>query len=288
MRTITYTCDRCGKKLTSSSATKLNTTIFRGLDSSEKKNYDFCSKCFLKMKKAWERALKDMGNATEEPDPVPKTKPVIDELPVTQPPILDDTVRIPTVPPAEPKEWKPKAKPVIEHTVTPVKEEPVAPAKRRGRPKKPVDTDQWKTRTEIVQGVIKPWEKELILKFYVEDGLTTDEIAEKLHRLPKGIKRTISSAEKSGELDKLKAKAKEHMEGSGEDIRNVDIFGRCQRSTYIGPSDIQEIDGVRYDIGAIMAFHNAGWGASKIAEENIKWDEDIIRVIIESRTGKQG
>lgn len=253
MRIITYTCDRCGKNIQSSAATKINTTLFRGMDSSEKKNYDFCSKCFLKMKKAWQHELsvinkKPAAEGKQVPDKLPtQTKPVSDKLPVMTEEMKD------------------------------------AP-KKRGRKPKPVDVNEWKTRTETVYGVIKPWEKELILKFHVEDGMTAEEIGLKLHRIPKGVNRTITAAAKSGELDRLKKELKDKE--PGKNISEVDIFDRNRKSSYIMPSNKKIIDGVKYDIGSIMALHKAGWTANKIAEENLNWDEDIIRIIIEKQEGK--
>ena len=80
MRTITYTCDRCGKQISSRNVTKLNIVLYRGLDSTEKKSCDFCSHCFLKMKKAWKHELSE----TDDKSVKTEEKPVIDELAKTQ------------------------------------------------------------------------------------------------------------------------------------------------------------------------------------------------------------
>lgn len=255
MRTIRYTCDRCGKELTSAGTTKINTAVIRGLDSPEKKNYDFCTKCFIEVKKTWKQLITE-GNRMKKQAYVPvkyKTDEDIEPKPAEQKPEVESTSAAP---------------------------------KKRGRKPNPVDVNEWKNRTEMVYGPIKQWEKDLILTFHVRDGLTAEQIAEKLHRIPKGIKRAITSAKTSGKLEELKKEyRKSEDEERGEDLRNVDLFGRIQRGTYMNPSDIEVIDGVRYDIGSILALRKAGWSAKEISKEKIDYDEDVIRTILESREG---
>lgn len=287
-RTISYKCDRCGKPLLSTGATKLNITLQRGTDSVEKKSNDFCSTCFLKMKRAWKAALVMENPPTvEEP---PKTKPVvIDDLEPTQEPIMDPKgyTKIPQYPELLQDRSSQITEPVTEESVP----------KKRGRKPKPVDPEEWLNRTEMAHGVIKPPEKAFILKLHVEEGLSVDEISEKLHRLPKGIKRAINAATKSGELDKLRAKfegtetyavAQETEEDSESDISEqetedseTDESGyRVRRSSYIMPANTEVINGKKYDVGSILALHKAGWPASEIADEK-GYDEDMVRLILD-------
>lgn len=247
MRTVTFICDKCGKVIRSENTTKLNINLQRGKDSVEKTSHDFCSPCFLAMKKAWKAAL------SEKPvKKVPAKQPLkpnvsIDELAPTQTPLLPqdmDTTKVP---------------------------------KKRGRKPKPVNPEDWLNRTEIVYGVIKAPEKAFILKLHVEEGLSADEIAAKIHRIPKGIKRAIGSAAKSGELDRLRSE----FQKSNPPADDPDsIITHLRRNSYLMPERTETIDGERYDVGSIMAFHNAGWKPSEIAKEK-GYDEDVVRVIIE-------
>lgn len=247
MRTVTFTCDKCGKAICSENATKLNINLQRGKDSVEKTSHDFCSPCFLAMKKAWKAALSEKPVKKVPAKQLAKPDVSIDELASTQAPLLPqdmDTAKVP---------------------------------KKRGCKPKPVNPEDWLNRTEIVYGVIKAPEKAFILKLHVEEGLSADEIAAKIHRIPKGIKRAIGSAAKSGELDRLRSEFQKSNPPA--DDPNF-IMTRLRRNSYLMPERTEIIDGEKYDVGSIMAFHNAGWKPSEIAKEK-GYDEDVVRVIIE-------
>lgn len=263
MRKVTFTCDGCGKQVTSVGTTKLNVNLQRGKDSTEKLCFDFCSPCFLKMKKGWKNLMAGKEPVVEEIKKVP-----IEELAPTQ---------VPAIEPPGPK-LEDKVFLVESQTASAVLENKDVPVpKRRGRKPKPINPEDWLNRTEITYGVIKPAEKAYILKLHVEEGLTAEEISEKIHRLPKGIKRAISSAEKSGELDRLK---EEFDRSEPQESETLDNRTERMRSSYIMPEKSEIIDGEKYDIGGIMALSKAGWPASEIAKEK-GYDEDVVRILLE-------
>lgn len=263
MRTVTFTCDRCGKKIASTNATKLNITLQRGRDSVEKKTFDFCSPCFVKMKKMWKNALSGIEPATK----VTKSA-TIEERSKTE---ISNTESIAT------NESKLMPVSIAEDNTS--SEKPVP--KKRGRKPKPVNPEEWLNRTEIARGSIKAPEKDFILKLYAVDGLSVEEISKKLHRHMKGINQAINLAMKSGELDKLKGQSEKTKEEQSE-TELVNIFGR-RRSSYVMPANTEVVDDKEYDIGGIMALHNAGWPPSEIAKEK-DYDEDIVRLLIENHT----
>lgn len=145
-------------------------------------------------------------------------------------------------------------------------------------------------------GPISQDEKNEILRLFVECGLTPDQIAAKMNRLPRGIKRAINSATKSGEIDSMKAAfaekqrlAKEAAEAAEasieEDLSEKNIGSGASnagimRDSYVTGPKTEVINGKRYDVGGIMALHNAGWGSAMIAEER-HYDQDVVRIIIE-------
>lgn len=260
MRTITYKCDRCRKPITSRGVTRINATIQRGKDPAEKQNLDFCSTCFLAIKRSFIQAL-DMNAETAE-ELVPETK----------------------TEPAAKHAGKPAAKP--EPAINPaVKPEPVERIKESGA-----------GENGLKLGPISQDEKNEILRLFVECGLTPDQIAAKMNRLPRGIKRAINSATKSGEIDSMKAafaekqrltkEAAEAAEASiEEDLSEKNIGSGASnagimRDSYVTGPKTEVINGKRYDVGGIMALHNAGWGSAMIAEER-HYDQDVIRIIIE-------
>lgn len=246
MRTVTFICDKCGKAIRSENATKLNINLQRGKDSVKKTSHDFCSPCFLAMKKAWKAALSEKPVKKVSVNQPVTSNVSIDKLASTQAPLLPqdtDTAKVP---------------------------------KKRGRKPKPVNPEDWLNRTEIVYGVIKAPEKAFILKLHVEEGLSADEIAAKIHRIPKGIKRAIGSAAKSGELDRLRSE----FQKSNPPADDPNFIMTQRRNSYLMPERTEIIDGEKYDIGSIMAFYKAGWSPSEIAKEK-NYDEDVVRVIIE-------
>lgn len=269
MRTITYKCDRCKKPITSRGVTRINATIQRGKDPAEKQNLDFCSTCFLAIKRSFIQALNMDAETAEELVPETKTEPAISETKTE---------------PAAKHAGKPAVKP--EPAINPaVKPEPVERIKESGA-----------GENGLKLGPISQDEKNEILRLFVECGLTPDQIASRMNRLPRGIKRAINSATKSGEIDSMKAAftekqrlAKEAAEAAEasieEDLSEKNIGSGASnagimRDSYVTGPKTEVINGKRYDVGGIMALHNAGWGSAMIAEER-HYDQDVVRIIIE-------
>ena len=269
MRTITYKCDRCRKPITSRGVTRINATIQRGKDPAEKQNLDFCSTCFLAIKRSFIQALNMDAETAEELVPETKTEPAISETKTE---------------PAAKHAGKPavKSEPAINPAVKP---EPVERIKESGA-----------GENGLKLGPISQDEKNEILRLFVECGLTPDQIAAKMNRLPRGIKRAINSATKSGEIDRMKETyqekqrlAKEAAEAAEasieEDLSEKNIGSGASnagimRDSYVTGPKTEVINGRRYDVGGIMALHNAGWGSAMIAEER-HYDQDVVRIIIE-------
>ena len=283
MRTITYKCDRCKKPITSRGVTRINATIQRGKDPAEKQNLDFCSTCFLAIKRSFIQALNMDAETAEELVPETKTEPAISET-KTEP--TAKHAGKPAVK-SEPA-GKPAIKPAInpESAINPaVKPEPVERIKESGA-----------GENGLKLGPISQDEKNEILRLFVECRLTPDQIASRMNRLPRGIKRAINSATKSGEIDSMKAAftekqrlAKEAAEAAEasieEDLSEKNIGSGASnagimRDSYVTRPKTEVINGKRYDVGGIMALHNAGWGSAMIAEER-HYDQDVVRIIIE-------
>lgn len=281
MRTITYKCDRCKKPITSRGVTRINATIQRGKDPAEKQNLDFCSTCFLAIKRSFIQALNMDAETTEELVPETKTEPAISET-KTEP--AAKHAGKPVVKP------EPAINPAVKHAIDPavkpaVKPEPVERIKESGA-----------DENGLKLGPISQDEKNEILRLFVECGLTPDQIAAKMNRLPRGIKRAINSATKSGEIDRMKETyqekqrlAKEAAEAAEasieEDLSEKNIGSGASnagimRDSYVTGPKTEVINGKRYDVGGIMALHNAGWGSAMIAEER-HYDQDVVRIIIE-------
>lgn len=277
MRTITYKCDRCKKPITSRGVTRINATIQRGKDPAEKQNLDFCSTCFLAIKRSFIQALNMDAETAEELVPEVKPEPAISETKTE---------------PAAKHAGKPavKSEPAINPAINPavkpaVKPEPVERIKESGA-----------GENGLKLGPISQDEKNEILRLFVECGLTPDQIAAKMNRLPRGIKRAINSATKSGEIDRMKETyqekqrlAKEAAEAAEasieEDLSEKNIGSGASnagimRDSYVTGPKTEVINGKRYDVGGIMALHNAGWGSAMIAEER-HYDQDVVRIIIE-------
>lgn len=277
MRTITYKCDRCRKPITSRGVTRINATIQRGKDPAEKQNLDFCSTCFLAIKRSFIQALNMDAETAEELVPEVKPEPAISE---TKTELAAKHAGKPAVKP------EPAINPAINPAVKPaVKPEPVERIKESGA-----------GENGIKLGPISQDEKNEILRLFVEMNLNADQIAAEMNRLPRGIKRAINSATKSGEIDSMKAAfaekqrlAKEAAEAAEasieEDLSEKNIGSGASnagimRDSYVTGPKTEVINGKRYDVGGIMALHNAGWGSAMIAEER-HYDQDVIRIIIE-------
>ena len=275
MRTITYKCDRCKKPITSRGVTRINATIQRGKDPAEKQNLDFCSTCFLAIKRSFIQALNMDAETAEELVPEIKTEPAISET-KTEPTAKHAGK------PAVKSEPAVKPEPVMKPAVKP---EPVERIKESGA-----------GENGLKLGPISQDEKNEILRLFVECRLTPDQIASRMNRLPRGIKRAINSATKSGEIDSMKAAfaekqrlAKEAAEAAEasieEDLSEKNIGSGASnagimRDSYVTGPKTEVINGKRYDVGGIMALHNAGWGSAMIAEER-HYDQDVVRIIIE-------
>lgn len=296
MRTISYACDGCGKTILSRSAVKININIQRGADPAEKKGLDFCTKCFLRLKTMWEGYL----GHDDMPDTAP-AEPAISRMPIPEPVIAEPVIQKPAVQKVQPVIQEPvkthiiqepvkEQEPAIQEHLEPVREQ--EPDKQeqpeRVRKQEPVNEQE---PSGLKLGPIGPDEKQEIFRLYIEEGLTELQIAERLNRLPRGIKRAINSASKSGELDAMKAeyaarKAAEEQdapdaveagrEGSGASDARMDL-----NDSYVVPPQKAVIMGKRYDVGGVLALARAGWNAPKIAEER-HYDVDVVRVIIET------
>lgn len=296
MRTISYKCDRCGKPVIPRGITKLNLNMQKGSNPIEKKTFDFCSPCFLKVKSAFLSAVEYEGNISPEdkiPDVVSSKQDVGEKNKVSDAVLSKQDTDEETV------SQEPEATPAD------------STGKKRGRPRKQTDETvpsglkkrgrlrketapriMEKDKTFVNLGPLSAEERKEILRLHVEEELSADQIAEKLNRLPRGIKRTINSAAKSGELDKLvaeflrkkaaceaQAESEEEEESesnSGSGASNAGIT----KDAYTAPPKTEVIDGKRYDVGCILALVKAGWTSDKIAEER-HYDEDVVRVIIE-------
>lgn len=271
MRTITYKCDRCGKPVTSRVCVKINMTIQRGSEPSEKKTFDCCTKCMLAIKKAFVMActMDDEGTseATQQDDrpeeeSYVQDKPAAEEAPVKI--LIEQDKPLHT----EAAGTQPKAS-----ADSPIQEEHIDPNGLR-------------------RGPISVQEKNEMLDMYVNKGISAEVIAEKLHRAPKGVSRALNAARKDGTLDRLlekkeKAAKEDAIEetmdyAGGSGASNAGIL----KDAYTAPPRSGTIDGRRYDIGGVMALANAGWDAGKIAEER-HYDVDVVRLILE-QYGKAG
>lgn len=221
MRTTAYKCDRCGKPISSQFITKININMQKGNNPPEKKPYDFCSACFLKVKASYLKSLKVEGSDLEGDVITNKSQ-------------TDMTVA----------------------NTSNVKSE-------KG------------DRSGMKLGSIDIEERNEILRLYVEENLNADQIAEKMNRLPRGIKRTINSAKKSGELNRLMAvfQSKQTEESDDESDEISD-------DSYATSPQKEVIDGKSYDVGGILALAKAGWTFRMIAGEK-HYDEDVVRIIIE-------
>lgn len=147
--------------------------------------------------------------------------------------------------------------------------------------------------TSLKTGPIGPAEKDRIFRLYIIDKLSPEEIAAKLHRSPKGVKRSITCAKSSGEFDTRKtallmeenrervksrdfqeddSSIREDYEGSG--ASNVGV----QTDSYTEPPKTEVIGGKRYDVGGILALARCGWSVKDIANEK-HYDEAIVSSI---------
>lgn len=286
MRTITYKCDRCGKQLLSRNAVKLNINMQKGSEQAEKKPFDFCSACFLHMKKAFFDSLDPEQDDIVLPQDIETLKP--DKAAAEAPDEAPRDVEMPM--PAAVPETEAVPDPVVSDMPAAVPETEAVPA-----PKDGADVPEG-PHPGLTLGPLSPEERAEILRLYVEEELCPDVIAARMNRLPRGIKRTINTAAKNGDLAKLKARyldtqASEQVSAKTDDAQDEDETAESwtgsgasnagiMKDTYTAPPRTETILGKRYDVGCVLALSKAGWPPSEIANEK-HYDVDVIRVIIE-------
>ena len=171
---------------------------------------------------------------------------------------------------------------------------------------RPVSSEKTADRSKLITGLISPDERQEILRLYVQEGLDTDQIAAKLNRLPRGIKRTIHTAEKTGKLKQMQD-AKISVSGlkPSDEKKVSDLAGSLASQLMVSEEEVTErnqgsgasnaailrdsytiapqtevIQGRRYDVGGVLALAKAGWPVDKIAEER-HYDEDVVMIILE-------
>lgn len=286
MRTVSYKCDRCGKPMTGRAAVKIAITLQRGVEPVEKSTLDFCQKCFVKVKTGYALSLTDTDmKPAEQPKAAAREeaveKPVLAKEPVKASgrpakvvgPVVEDgkSVRF-----------------TVETKVLKKQEEP-APEEEPVQEEKPAD----KEYAAVVMGPLSKEEHAEILRLYVEEGLDPETIAARMRRLPKGVKRCINSAQKSGDLDRLKAEYEARQKPVPEAIEDVEPEGSAgtgvsnsgiMKDAYTAPPQTEVVEGKRHDIGAILALAKAGWDPKTIASEK-HYDEDIVRMLLEKYMG---
>lgn len=279
MRTVTYTCDRCKKTIAARAAVKLNISLQRGSDGVEKQGFDFCTRCFLAVKKEFLAAV-NVDDAQEEHGASPSQNPDGAALTAGQPGQTEagHADRLKLVPAGQTGQTEDR--PVYGACTSPVErpgpvDKPVPRPAFFGRVPKPVQDG-------LKHGRIGDDEKAEILDLFVNGGKSVEAIAERLNRSTRGIARTINTAMKDGTIDRMKTEAaaieeelvKEASGGSG--AKNAGIL----RDSYTMSPKLGTLDGRRYDVGGILALAGAGWPAGKIAEEK-NCDVDAVRLIIE-------
>lgn len=169
-----------------------------------------------------------------------------------------------------------------------------------------VSSEKMADRSKLITGLISPDERQEILRLYVQEGLDADQIAAKLNRLPRGIKRTIHTAEKTGKLKQMQD-AKISVSGlkPSDEKKVSDLAGSLASQLMVSEEEVTErnqgsgasnaailrdsyttapqtevIQGRRYDVGGVLALAKAGWPVDKIAEER-HYDEDVVMIILE-------
>lgn len=163
------------------------------------------------------------------------------------------------------------------------------------------------TETKLITGPISDADRTEILRLYIQDELSPEDIAVKMHRLPRGIKRAINTALKTGEMEMLRerflhpaaeitdqvsepepekgvvddSESEKAEEEDDKDRGFIASNARVLKDGYTAPPKTELINGKRYDIGSILALARAGWSAAKIADER-HYDTDIVQYVIET------
>lgn len=130
----------------------------------------------------------------------------------------------------------------------------------------------------IVTGPLSKADRKFVLKLHVEKGLDAAEIAERMHRTPKGIKHLLTCAAKSGELNELR----EEFAGKNGNAQPAEPESEAP----VSPDDcefsskMEYVNGKLYDVGSILALAKARWSAKDIAGDK-HYDEDVVRMLLE-------
>lgn len=127
----------------------------------------------------------------------------------------------------------------------------------------------------VKMGALSFEEKQEILRLYVEEDLLPDDIAARLNRLPRGIKRTINSAKLSGELDRLRKEFEKKKEDEKEEPGT-----EPESDSYVSAPETELVNGRMRDVGGILALKKAGWKDEDIAAEK-HCDVEVVRIILE-------
>lgn len=173
MKSIFYVCDRCGKPAAAVSVMKISLHMQKGSSPVEAKEYDFCPSCFTVIQNAFLDVLKYKSNTDAKPN---------------------SSVSIETV---KPDAAKPDPEILLPEKSTDKCVKTIS--------LKPRDTARPENKNGILltRGPITKQDKKEILRLFVENGLSPEQIAEKMHRLPTAVNRVIHFASKTGELGRM-------------------------------------------------------------------------------------
>lgn len=295
MRSTTYKCDRCGKHIAPRSVAKINANIQRGMNPVEKQTYDFCSNCFLKIKKAFKQSLEmDEGASVTEETVIPVTS--VEKL--VEKPAISPVIEIPVKEQKGDKLSREEMMNMFRAGQTEKTEPETEPeTKHETEPKTEPKTESEAVKSgEVKLGPISKEERLEILRMHAEEGLTPEEIAARMNRVTRDIKRAINSASKSGELNKMHAAYQEKLEAEkakpvppvaeDEDVEPESYAGSgasdsgIMKDSYTAPPQREIVDGKKYDVGGILALAKAGWSSNLIAEER-HYDEDVVRMLLD-------
>lgn len=302
-RTVSYKCDRCREPVSAKAVVRVLVNLQEGGKAAEKKPFDFCPDCFAILSKAFEAAMDPDFLSDEAPGPDPVDGAVHDAVPAAADEAAD---AVPVhkesalqAPPAEdPVASGPVQQDGTEGAVQDiVSEVPVPEPASASVPDTAPGNDSAVSEDGgdgFVLGPISADEKTEILRLYVQEGLSPYEIAAKMRRLPRGIKRTINSAEKSGELDRLRREGFPSPVPAAADTENASDAdsddepedgisdARIGRYSKVDPPTVDVIDGKKYDSGCILALARAGWPIEEIAKER-HYNPEAVRRILEQR-----
>lgn len=166
----------------------------------------------------------------------------------------------------------------------------------------PVSSDGCEAAAAGLQmGPLTETEKVEILRLHIMEGLSPEDIAVKMNRLPRGIKRTINTAERHGEIEMWRNRfLKDVARGNVKQVQTDDAAEakdkgaprshssgvsnrRVTEDKYTAPPKVVEMDGVKYDVGCILALARGGWSAAKIADEKNYSVSEVAKIMEEHR-----